>query len=330
VVDQKVDLALEEVFEDNNRLTFTARSITKDFVCEKGLQRLAEDSKNKHLVWRHEHPLIPKYKTTHIYGRVLESQVINGQLMTKYELYNHTLEHKGVATDLKARDFINKPLSVSMRFRYYENNEGVPIHYDVIEHSLTPTPACKECVILDIKNEVNNMTEELEKLIKELEAKLTKKDKVLEQLESKVTTLESDITVKDSELEKAKEEKDKFAEQLVSFKDKLNEQSKTIDELKESRRMDKLMPLIEKLLEHDGEEMKDLYLMKAKQDDAEKFFKDRIAKKDKELESKPMAHTKSLGSTAQDSIKEKELEDEDLKKQRDAKAFENMPEAFFK
>lgn len=339
----QVDFVLEDLNEEDDRFIFKARSITKDFVCEAGLERLANDSEGKHVVWRHEHPLIPKFKSTHIYGTVLESNVQDGGITSTYEVYGHTPEHLKARRIISERMELEKPISISMRYRQY--GEEDPIHFDVVEHSLTPTPACKDCVALDILNESEKMTDLDEKLkeIEELEKELTKKDKLLEELEGKFVVIEKQLEdlekeskVKDKELESEKSDKDKITDQILEFKDKLNEQSKIIDELKEQSAMKDVEPLINNLIEVDGKDMADLYWMKATNaykagdkefEEAKEFLKERA--KARESEVHPV--TTDLDETALKAQKviDEELEDPDLAKKRDNRAFANMGKDFY-
>lgn len=327
--DKQVDFNLESIEENDDSFVFTARSITKDFTCENGLKRLAADSPGKPILWRHENPADPKFqKSTHILGRVLESKVDGDEIVSKYELYGHTEDHRKVRKIVKDRHKIDEPLKVSMRFRTY-GDENNPVHMDVFEHSLTPTPACKECTIIDILNEEEKMEnkEEIMKQIKELEDELTKKDKIMEELESKVVTLEKDIESKDTELEDAKTSKDEVLKQLTAFTDKLNEQSTMINKLKDDLAYKEVEPLINKLVKLDGplgEKMRPLYEQRAKENDAVDFFNEAILEKEKE----PKASVKDLTDTANESIHDDELEDDKMKATRD-KAFANMPKEFF-
>jgi len=335
--DFKIDLALEEFEEFEDTYTFTAKSITKDFVCEPGLERLAKDSPGKHLVWRHEHPVNPNYIENHIYGRVLESQAEDGHFISKYQGYKHTQAHKKVLEIIKKRNEIEQPLSISIRYRQYGPDEK-PIHFDIIEHSLTPTPACKECVILDIKNESEIMDEkELQKKLDEiakLEDELTLKTKKLEQMESKIVSLEEAVETKEKELEGEKGEKKKLLDQMLEFTDKLNEQKKMIDSLNEGLRLKEIEPLISKLIELDGKNMESLYRMKAKAslakdeefEETKKFFEGRIKERESEITS---AVPKDLMETALENQRDEELEDDKTKQIRDKRAFANMPEEFF-
>jgi len=337
MTDYNIDFALEDIEVLEDRFMFTAKSITKDFVCEKGLNRLAQDSINKPVVWRHEHPIIPDFKNTHIYGTVLESKAEDGSIYSKYEIYNHTNDHKKVRDVIKMRKELGDPIKISMRFRQYERG-GNPIHYDVIEHSLTPTPACKECKMIDFVNESdimpedNKNAEELKK-IKILEAELTKKEKLLEDLEVKIVTLEKSISEKDKVLEEKEGERKEILDKLLELNDKFKEQEKVVDELKEARKMDELNPLIERAVKEDGELMRPLYTKEAKSlvkegkfEDAKKFLLERVKDLEKE---KPMAEVTDLRESAE-SVIDEELEDEGLKSKRDKKAFRNMPPEFQK
>jgi len=341
-----IDLVLEDVVEADGRFVFTAYSITKDFICEKGLKRLSNDSPGKHLVWRHEHPLIPKFKTTHIYGTVLESHIEEDKIRSKYEVYGHTDEHLKARQVIKKRHELGKPISISMRYRQY--GEENPIHYDVVEHSLTPTPACVECVALDILNESDKMTkdEELAKEVQKLEEELTKKDKILENLESKVVAIEKELEkteteskIKDKKLEEAETNKSKITEQLLEFKDKLNGQAKIIEKLQEDNKMKEIEPLINSLVELDGKEMEPFYrnhalnaYHKSKLEKNDKILEEALEflkSRSKRLEGATHSVVTPLEVTAANAMQDKELENESQRKSRDNRAFTNMPPEFF-
>ena len=330
---QKVDLQLEDLEYKNGKTYFTAKSITKDFVCEKGLIRLAKNSVGKPLIWRHEHPIL--IKKNHIYGEVVESDSNNSSITSTYEVYNHTKDHKKFVKILKDRKELGEPLSISMRFRTYFNENGDPVHFDVIEHSATPTPACKECVVLDIKNEDLKMPDEkkIKQEIEKLESELTKKDEILEELQDKVKELQSEISLKDEQLEKAEEEKSTVSAKLDEFKDKLLEQKVMIDKLQEASKMDKLLPMVEKILEYPTEDMMEsIYMDIAREKDFEEakgIFEKKLEKLEKSKEV--LAVSKSMSKTGQESIQEKELEmSPEEEKKLAKKALKYSPELYKK
>ena len=338
----EIDLKLEDLNQADDRFIFSAISITKDFVLEKDLARLAEDSVGKHVVWRHEHPLIPSFNSTHIYGRVLESYAKEGLIYSKYEIYGHTDDHLKVRDVIKKRFELNDPIKISMRFRQY--GEENPIHYDVVEHSLTPTPACEKCRSIEIINESEKMTEkELAKKIQELEEQLTKKDKLLEATEAKVAEVKKqvedkilELEGKDKTLEETEDSKKEITDQLLEFKDKMNEQDKIIDKLQEENFLKGIAPMIKDLIELDGKEMESIYRDKALEayhkndkkvlDECLEF----LGARSKRLEGAAHAVLKSLEGQANDSqFKDEELEDKETAVKRDKLAFTNMPKEFF-
>lgn len=240
---EKEKLEVTHVDIENELFTFTARSLSKDFVCEDGLQRLANDSVGKSLIWRHAHPIEEKEKQSHIYGTVLESTVDDGHIVSKYQVYDHTQDHLDLQ-DIIVKRFKNEdPLGISMQYRTYFNHEGEAIHYDVFEHSGTPIPQCITCKTINTKNE-KPMTDENEeeneemKKVKELEKRLTEKTSKLEKYQTTIKKLEDKLQGKDKKLEQEKEVK-KTLESRVS---KLEQ---TIDFLNEKK------PIIQKILEID-------------------------------------------------------------------------------
>ena len=145
--DNKIDLLLEKLEQKENKFFFVGEALTQDYECEDGLKSLAGKLKNKHFTWRHRHPLEKKHIENHIYGIVRDSSV-NEKLMVEVEMYDHTEDHRKLIEDIQLRDFVKDPLSLSMHYRTYFNEEGEKVHYDVFELAGTPYPHCKKCQIL--------------------------------------------------------------------------------------------------------------------------------------------------------------------------------------
>lgn len=245
-IDNKIDLSLEKIIEEDGNFYFVGEALTLDYEDEDGLKILSNKLVNKHFTWRHRHPLQEIHKENHIYGIVRDSSV-GEKLMVKVEMYNHTKDHEKLIEDIKLRDFVSDPLSLSMHYRTYFNEEGEKIHYDVFELAGTPYPHCTECQIIktgvmklekdekikqtEIKEEEAKLSKALEK-IKELEKELNNKTKSFEELNCKFEKL-------DKEFEK-KENKEK------SLEDRLLELESTIKFLETKK------PILDKLLETDS------------------------------------------------------------------------------
>ena len=249
-IDNKIDLSLESLKENNGKFFFVGEALTQDYECEDGLKALSNKLVNKHFTWRHRHPIEEVHKENHVYGIVRESSV-KEKLMVKVEMYDHTEDHRKLIEDIKLRDFVKDPLSLSMHYRTYFNEEGEIMHYDVFELAGTPYPHCKKCQILktgvikmekdekikptETKEEEEGLSEALIK-IEELEKELNSKTKNLEDLTSKLEVIDKELEDKETK-EKSLEDRVLELESTIKFLeikkpilDKLLEADSTIDE----------------------------------------------------------------------------------------------------
>jgi len=311
--EEKIEFSLEKVDETNGKFFFTAKSLTKDFECEKGLKIIAKKNINKDLIWRHKHPIQEGEEETHVYGTVVESSYEDGSSLTKYEVYGHTQDHLNFRDLIRERIKINDPLSISMRYRKYFDDDGNIIHYDVFEHSGTPFPKCKKCKSIEYIGE-KEMPDEKEKeqpkvldekeleeqkgKIEELEASLNSKTKTLEEFKSKIETLEAELMDKSKEtltLEQRVEKLEKSKEDLEM----------AVDYFKKKPILDEMFELKKKL----DKDEKDFYLMKPQ---------DYLEKKLEEWKSQSTTEivTETLDESAQ---KSKEKMDEQMKNEKNEK-----------
>ncbi len=216
---ETVELSLASYEEKDGKFFFTAKSLSSDFECEAVLERLAEDSINKHLIWRHKHPIQDENNESHIYGTIYDSKIVDGHIISTYQAYDHTKDHRDFIELIKERDIVNDPLGISMRYRKYYVEDKIN-HADVFEHSGTPFPKCTECLIDDYIGEKKmpdeikpdaqkpeSKDDELEQKklekhlakIAELEKTLNSRTEILEGYKSKIETLEKEVkNVKDS------------------------------------------------------------------------------------------------------------------------------------
>jgi len=254
-----VELKLERIDVEDGKVYIISKSLTKDFEPEYVLEMLAEASKNKHYIWRHRHPIDPSHTFNHVYAEVVNSWVEDGDLYSKYEMFDHTEDHLAYIELIKERQKIDEQLGLSMRYRKYFDVKGEVKHTDVFEHSGTPFPMCEECGNTEVgvcnvtnedknkdknkkpcnKKEENKMDEkqleESRKKIEELEALLNSKTEMFEQLEAKIVTLESEGKDKDETLDEAERTG-------KTLQDSVNELEATVTYLLKK-------PLIDKILE---------------------------------------------------------------------------------
>lgn len=300
------EFRLENFEESNDKFFFTARALSKDFEDEKGRCMLSDDSNSKHFIWRHQSPIEEGNFETHIYGKVAESWLEgeNKEIYAKYEVYGHTKDHLAIREVIKERIKVNDPLGVSMRYRKYYDDAGNVIHYDVLEHSGTPFPACENCKSIDF--EVIEMTneekikekvlskEDLDKSldkIKDLEEQLDSRTKILEEKKLEMETLKKEISTRDAELEKKK-----IDEQ--SLEDQINDLRKEVEFLSTKK------PILDKICEVKDLDERILAFLKTQDED---YLKGKLEEYSKES-VKP--HVKSQEDSANES---KDKMDEEIK-----------------
>lgn len=317
-----MDFSLESVEERDGGFFFTARSLSKDFECEDGLKRLARESINKHLVWRHRHPIESQHKENHVYGRVVQARLEGGYIVSTYEVYNHTPDHLAFIEVLKERSNIGDQLGISMHYRKYYNVLNEVIHYDVFEHSGTPFPACESCKTIEIgvktmtnendkkekvKKEVDENIEtptlevdtklddkslDVLKKIGELETMLNDKTKKLEEYKGKIESLELETKKKSEELADKNQKTKTVEEQLLELKTEISYLKKK--------------PMIDKLLELVKIDDNQLEWIKTQDKD---YITVRYEEAILQAESKP--HTKTVDESADENINKTDEEFEE-------------------
>ena len=302
-IDNKIDLSLESLEEKDGKFFFVGEALTLDYECEDGLNVIAKKLENKHFTWRHRHPIEKVHKENHVYGIVREASV-KDKLMVGVELYDHTEDHRKLIEDIKLRDFVKEPLSLSMHYRTYINEEGVKIHYDVFELAGTPYPHCKECQIIktgvikmekdekikptETKEEEVELSKALGK-IKELETELNGKTVAFEELNSKFNKLDKELEDKENK-EKSLEdrvlelgEKIKFLETKKPILDKLLEADSTIDKKHAAWLKTEDISYLEKKLEEAQKRAESQIIVTELEETAEKAQAD-MEKQDEEFE----------------------------------------------
>lgn len=320
---EEVMLSLESVDERDGKFYFTAKSLTNEFECEPVLERLARDSVNKHLIWRHKHPIQDENHETHIYGTVRESKVVDGYIQSKYEVFNHTQDHRDFIELIKEKSLVNDPLGISMRYRKYFKNGNIN-HVDVFEHSSTPYPKCEKCLNFDEyigeKDKMSEQTEPVKKQdkeedkeleqedlskhlerIEELQATLDSRTETLEEYKSKIETLEKEI--KDAK-ESKQAETMTLEDRVKVLEEKLEKQ-----EIKHKEEIEMLekQPILDEMFE-----LKDL-------DDAEKKFykkqkktylEEKLETWNKEVQSKPV--TEDMADNVDKAMEKDQEEKEEI------------------
>ena len=307
-----MDFNLESVEEKTGKIYFTAKSLSKNFECEDGLKRLARASINKHLVWRHRHPIEHPHKENHVYGRIVEAHLEDGFIVSTYEVYDHTPDHLAFIEILKGRDIIGDPLGISMHYRRYYNLKNEIIHYDVFEHSGTPFPACEACRTIDIEVKTMVNEEEIKEPKKEVEDEVKEEDTDTEILK-KITELEGMLNDKTEKLEEYKGKIESLELEMKKKSEEIesrNEETKTVEErvleLETEISYLKKKPMLDKLLELVKIDENQLTWLKTQN---KEYITGRYEKAKLEAESKP--HTQTIDESADNNINKTDEEFEE-------------------
>jgi DNA repair exonuclease SbcCD ATPase subunit len=308
------EFSLESIEERDGRFFFTAKALNKDFECEKGRERLAKDSKFKHFIWRHQHPVQKGNEEIHIFGRVEDAWLegADNEIFAKYEIYGHTPDHLALREIIKERQHNRDPLGVSMRYRKYYIGDTV-LHYDVLEHSGTPFPACTDCkgtnfeveTMVNEEKQTENTETELEeedvelaksiKKIEELEAQLNSKSKILEGIQTEMVALEKELKNKDKKLEEATKSEESLEQTVSGLK-------LEVERLKKK-------PIVDKILEYNPKIEKDEKYFEWLKDQEEDYLKEKLEEAKHEAETKPI-----LKSQEESAEEAREKADEELEK----------------
>lgn len=339
-VEKTADFELEEFKETDGKFYFVAKSLTEEFEEKPCRERLARDSINKHLIWRHRHPIDDSHNHAHIFGTVTNSKATDDAIVSEYLPYTHTELHKQFIEEIKEKKAAGDPVGISMRYRKYYDDDGHIKHLDVFEHSLTPFPKCEECLVLDDyigekempeeeKNEDESQEEEKdEKLEDELEKHLKKIEELESTLNSKTEALEgykTKIETLEKEIEKAKESKEQtemtLEDRVKSLEEKLEDQKKDyeneIDYLKKKPVLDEMFETPRGTKLDDKE--KDFYKSYSLED-----LKSKLEDWSNE-DSKP--HTKTMEESANEA---QDVDDEENEKEKHKPLTEDQINEFVK
>jgi hypothetical protein len=314
------EFQLEDIQEKDGDYYFTAISLTEDFEKKPCRERLAKDSVNKHLIWRHRHPLDDAHNHAHIFGTVTNSKATDDAIKSEYKPYTHTELHKEFIEEIKEKKAAGDPIGISMRYRKYYDESGQITHLDVFEHSLTPFPKCEECLVIDDyigekevpdkkdkKDEEQGqepvMEDELEKHLKkidELEKSLNSKTEALEGYKTKLETLEKDL----KEAVETKDQEEKTLEDRV----------KTLEEKLESQKED-----YEKKIDFLKKEptLNEMFEMRKLDEDEKEFYKnlslEKLIKKKAEWSEERIKPTTKTMEASADDAQDVKNEDEEKK-----------------
>jgi len=284
-------------------LVIKSESLNSDFLPEKWLKVLAEDSINQRVLWRHKDPESEKHRGIP-YGRKLYADVkkINGKhkMNCYYRLFcgPEGSPYRNLHDNIKKSVAAGEPIGVSMGFIINKNENGDIVRVFSLEDSITYKPQCKTCLTSEViqmegNEEIPTLKEEIAKLRKLLDGtklQLEEKDTAFSKLEAKVGEYESLI-------EENKTEKLSLEERIIELSDTVKKFEARFVQLEKKPFLDQLV------------ELEDAEIFEMEKDKDVEWLKKRLEKVKKEKDG-PQVQTKTLEDEKEgleDDGKEKEV-----------------------
>jgi len=244
--------AVKTQLEDGDMLV-KARTLHNSFLPEPWLSRLAKDSINQRILWRHRDP--EGDDAGHIFGRVLTADVKGDFIESYLRIFGGPEDspEKNLQNLIKLKFEDNDPIGISKGFIKYYNKNGEIRRVTSLEDSITYIPQCKSCKTIEVKMEMDEkeLKAQIKKLQNELNAskmELENKDNSLKEYEDKVKGFESKIEEFEAKVKVKETEKETLEDKLVGLSDK-------VKNLTEKLEYEGKKPLIEEIHKYEQDDM---------------------------------------------------------------------------
>jgi len=214
-----------------------ATSLTTDFLPEKWLNELSDDSNNNRLIWRHRDPeLGGRYYGRNVFNQVIDGSGKNEGKKVIDSIYRVFGGQEGTPSDklqkyIKLKNEHGHPVGISKGFILNKcPKNGEILRVFALEDSITYIPKCKTCLTTEVykmenKNKIDE--KEIKKLQDELNSaklQLEEKDVEFDDMKTKIEKFESDVESKEAE-------KKTLEDKLVAVSDSLKKlEAKLVDQ----------------------------------------------------------------------------------------------------
>jgi len=261
---------LKEQLEPGDML-IRARSLHKIFLEEPWQSRLAKDSLNQRLIWRHKDPENPEHKGF-VYGRNLGETVLeDGFSEAWYRIFGGLEDGPEMKMQklIKLSQELGDPIGISKGFIKHYDKNGAIRRVVALEDSITYKPQCSQCITQEvvIQMEEKEMKELVKKLQQELDdtkLQLEAKDKTIANNEDTVSKLESERTAFKDKLEELEAKLNDSKDVKSALEGKFVELSDAFKKFKLESIAAAKSPLIDLILEFEdssmAEVLKEVYL----------------------------------------------------------------------
>ena len=214
-------------------LLVIGESLNTNFLPEKWLKILAEDSQNQRVLWRHKDPENPEHRGQ-VYGRVLKEIVIpdvKNPDEYKIKSYNRVFNGPDGSPQNDFQEYLKtaqpKDSGWSKGFLINRDKNGDIYRVFALENSVTFKPACKQCkttevIQMESKEEYESRIKELQAKLNDAKLQLEAKDDALEKLVTRVSKIDTLLASKDDEKLSLEDKVIGLVDQLKTFETKFD------------------------------------------------------------------------------------------------------------
>jgi len=290
-------------------------TLNTNFLPKDWLEKLAEDSQNQRVLWRHKDPENPEHRGQ-VYGRVLKEIVVPDEKNPdeyKIKSYNRVFDGPDGSPQKDFQEYLKEARPEdsgwSKGFLINRDKNGDIYRVFALENSVTFKPACKQCKTTEVIQMESK--EEYEVIIKELQAKLNDAKLQLEAKDSALETLNTRVSKIDTLLASKNDEKLSLEDKVIGLVDQLKTFEDKFDYLQKK-------PYLDALAELEDKDVFDFYKDGKTRD--ESWLKKRLEDLKKKAAGAATVVTKTL-----DKEGKEQLEADDIPKQLGMEVFRNNP-----
>jgi len=248
-----------------------ARSLHNVFLEEPWQSKLAADSQNNRLIWRHKDPEHPEHKG-YVYGRNLEEKVLeDGFSEAWYRVFGGPKDSPEMTMQklIQLKEELGEPIGISKGFIKHYDKNGEIRRVVALEDSITYKPQCSQCTTQEVviqmeEKEMKELVKKLQQELNDTKLQLEVKDKTIAEKDDSVIKLEAERTAFKDKLDELEAKLNGSKDEKSALENKFVELSDAFKKFKLESVTAVKSPLIDQILEHEdasmAESLKGVYL----------------------------------------------------------------------
>jgi len=248
-----------------------ATSLHNKFLEEPWQSKLAKDSRNNRLLWRHRDPEHPKWQGL-VFGRNLQETVLDdGFSESYYRVFGGPEDspYDKMQKLIKYRLELDEPIGISKGFIKHYDKNGEISRVIALEDSITYKPQCNQCLTQEViiqmeEKEMKELVKKLQQELNDTKLQLEAKDKSIAEKDETLTKLEAERVVFKDKLDELEAKHTASRDEKSVLEEKFVELSDAFKKFKLESIKAVKTPLIDQILEFEDSSMKevlrDIYL----------------------------------------------------------------------